>query len=596
MDFLNNIENDNNKDNSSIFTFNDKNDTNEKSSLPFPFISQSSQDGGAGEIPFLNNDNKSPNESFSLSQIGGDNQNNNNNMNGFDFLNTICEVPESSNNLFNSQSDNGFLASNIPPNQVGLDFINEDENENNNFDFEDNKEMINVNINNLFKSSQKGNDKGNSSKSRENQNYELNNLLNIGNDDMNIMSKEKEGNFNSKMKNKIQKNNTNDILNNGDDENKKQFIESNQINKSFNKINDISSIPNQNKFGNASFAPNDEKFLSNNNMNINISSLTNPPPNVNKNISYNTKETTPSFDNISIKPKLNKKTQKINLDDIDKIISLNEKNDNREINPNEPKNVLPNNQNFIKGRQDNYNNLLNVDFGKENLKNISNEISSILNSTLINGKRSEMEQKDKDLQNIDNLLNFKKENITPKTEANNKNQNLPKIENNKNTFKKPNNFPKTNPIQLKQIPDDSFDKKSQIIKLDKNDVISLTQMETSSKNKPIEDDKKQGIPTKYEIIQKYNNIAMRLNKIREKAKEYRNLAPFFSQLITANENYKTAYPNALKKLLEDYNEKTNRLYSLMKLKNNKMSEMNYEFFEEIIIKIAAEFLYFCKHF
>lgn len=581
MDFLNNIENDNNKDNSSIFTFNDKNDTNEKSSLPFPFISQSSQDGGAGEIPFLNNDNKSPNESFSLSQIGGDNQNNNNNMNGFDFLNTICEVPESSNNLFNSQSDNGFLASNIPPNQVGLDFINEDENENNNFDFEDNKEMINVNINNLFKSSQKGNDKGNSSKSRENQNYELNNLLNIGNDDMNIMSKEKEGNFNSKMKNKIQKNNTNDILNNGDDENKKQFIESNQINKSFNKINDISSIPNQNKFGNASFAPNDEKFLSNNNMNINISSLTNPPPNVNKNISYNTKETTPSFDNISIKPKLNKKTQKINLDDIDKIISLNEKNDNREINPNEPKNVLPNNQNFIKGRQDNYNNLLNVDFGKENLKNISNEISSILNSTLINGKRSEMEQKDKDLQNIDNLLNFKKENITPKTEANNKNQNLPKIENNKNTFKKPNNFPKTNPIQLKQIPDDSFDKKSQIIKLDKNDVISLTQMETSSKNKPIEDDKKQGIPTKYEIIQKYNNIAMRLNKIREKAKEYRNLAPFFSQLITANENYKTAYPNALKKLLEDYNEKTNRLYSLMKLKNNKMSEMNYEFFEEI---------------
>ena len=582
MDFLNDIDNDNNKDNNSLFTFNDKNDTTQKGSLPFPFITQSSQEGGAGEVPFFNNDGKSPNESFSLGQNDGDNQNNNNNMNGFDFLNTICEVPESSNNIFNSQSDNGFLASNIPPNQGGLDFINEDENENNNFDFEDNKETINVNINNLFKSSQKKNeDICNSSKSRKNQNNELNNLLNIGNDDMKIRAKENEGNFNSQMNNKMQKNNTNEILNNDDNENKKQFIESNQNNKSFNQINEISSIPSQNKFGNTSFIPNNEKLITNNNTNINPSTLTNPPQNINKNINYNTRETTPSLDNISINPKLNKKTQKINLDDIDKIISLNEKNNNREINPNINKNILPNNQSSIKGRQDGYNNLLNIDFGKENLKNFSNEISNILNSTLINGKRSEIEKKDKDLQNIDNLLNFKKENITPISEANNKNQNLSKIENSKNTFKKQNNLPKTNPIQLKQIPDDSFDKKSQIIKLDKNDVISLTQMETSSKNLPVEDAKKQGIPTKYEIIQRYNNIAMRLNKIREKAKEYRNLAPFFSQLITANENYKTAYPNALKKLLEEYNEKTTRLYSLMKLKNNKMSEMNYEFFEEI---------------
>jgi len=578
MDFLNNIDNDNdndnNKDNNSLFTFNEKNDTTQKGSLPFPFISQSSQDGGIGEAPFFNNDGKSPNESFSLGQTGGDNQNNNN-ISGFDFLNTICEVPESSNNIFNSQSENGFLASNIPPNQGGLDFINEDENENNNFDFEDNKETINVNINSLFKSSQKRNeDIGNSSKSRKNQNYELNNLLNIGNDDVNIRTKENEGNFNSQMKNIIQKKSTNDILNN-DDENKKLFIESSQINKSFNQNNEISSIPKQNKFDNNSFIPNDEKLISNNSMNIN------PSQNANKNINYNARETTPSFDNISIKPKLNKKTQKINLDDIDKIISLNEKNDNREINLNANKNILPNNQNSIKGRQDSYNNLLNIDFGKENLKNFSNQISNLLNSTLINGKRSEIEQKDKDLQNIDNLLNFKKENITPISEANNKNQNISKIENNKNTIKKPNNLPKANPIQLKPIPDDSFDKKSQIIKLDKNDAMSLSQMETSSKNLPTEDGKKQTIPSKLEIIQRYNNIAMRLNKIREKAKEYRNLAPFFSQLITANENYKTVYPNALKKLLEDYNEKTNRLYSLMKLKNNKMSEMNEEFFEEI---------------
>ena len=283
MDFLNDIDNDNNKDNNSLFTFNDKNDTNQKGSLPFPFISQSSQEGG--EVPFFNNDGKSPNESFSLGQNDGDNQNNNNNMNGFDFLNTICEVPESSNNIFNSQSDNGFLASNIPPNQGGLDFINEDENENNNFDFEDNKETINVNINNLFKSSQKKNeDICNSSKSRKNQNYELNNLLNIGNDDMKNRAKENEGNFNSQMNNKMQKNNTNEILNNDDNENKKQFIESNQNNKSFNQINEISSIPSQNKFGNTSFIPNNEKLITNNNTNINPSTLTNPPQNINKNL------------------------------------------------------------------------------------------------------------------------------------------------------------------------------------------------------------------------------------------------------------------------------------------------------------------------
>ena len=326
MDFLNDIDSENNKDNNSLFTFNDKNDTAQKGSLPFPFITQSSQDGGMGEVPFFNNDGKSLNESFSLGQTDGDNQNNNNNISGFDFLNTICEVPESSNNLFNSQDDNGFLASNIPPNQGGLDFINEDENENNNFDFEDNKEMINVNINNLFKSSQKKNeDIGNSSKSRKNKNYELNNLLNIGNDDMNIRPKENEGNFNSQINTKIQKNNTNDILNKDNDENKKLLIESNQNNKSFNQINEISSIPSQNKFGNTSFIPNNEKLITNNNININPS-LTNPPQNINKNINYNTRETTSSLDNISIKPKLNKRTQKINLDDIDTIISLNEKN------------------------------------------------------------------------------------------------------------------------------------------------------------------------------------------------------------------------------------------------------------------------------
>ena len=83
------------------------------------------------------------------------------------------------------------------------------------------------------------------------------------------------------------------------------------------------------------------------------------------------------------------------------------------------------------------------------------------------------------------------------------------------------------------------------------------------------------------MIQKYNDIASRLNRIREKAKEYRNLGNYFSQLIIANENYNVIYPNVLKKLLEDYNEKTNKLLALLKIKNNKMTEMNNEFFEEV---------------
>ena len=88
-------------------------------------------------------------------------------------------------------------------------------------------------------------------------------------------------------------------------------------------------------------------------------------------------------------------------------------------------------------------------------------------------------------------------------------------------------------------------------------------------------------PSKLEIIQKYNDLAARLNKIREKAKEYRNLGTYFTQLIIANENYNIVYPIILKKLLEDYNNQTNKLLNLMKIKNNKMTEMNNEFFEEV---------------
>ena len=68
------------------------------------------------------------------------------------------------------------------------------------------------------------------------------------------------------------------------------------------------------------------------------------------------------------------------------------------------------------------------------------------------------------------------------------------------------------------------------------------------------------------MIQKYNELASRLNKIREKAKEYRNLGNYFSQLIIATENYKAVYPIVLKKLLQEYNNETEKLLALMKIK------------------------------
>ena len=159
MDFLNQLETDP-KDNNSLFTFNDKNENNKGASLPFPFSSQSSAGGAVdNNIMFLNDMKSQGGESFNLGQFENDNQNNN--LGGLDFLNTICEVPESSNNLF-TQSENNFLSVNLNPNQGGgLDFINEDNenDENNNFDISklqnnnNNDEPINIDINNLFKSS-----------------------------------------------------------------------------------------------------------------------------------------------------------------------------------------------------------------------------------------------------------------------------------------------------------------------------------------------------------------------------------------------------------------------------------------------------------
>ena len=625
MDFLNQLDTDP-KDNNSIFTFNDKNENNKGgASLPFPFSSQSST-GGAGDnnIAFLNDMKSQGGESFNLGQFENDNQNNNN-FGGLDFLNTICEVPESSNNIF-TQTENNFLSVNLNPNQGGgLDFINEDnENEeNNNFDLskfqnnnnDNNDEPINIDINNLFKSSKTK--KNNESKN--NSNFQINNLLNIGNNDTDIKLNENNDNTINPMKNKISNNNNNIIpnINPNSNTNNSKIKESNIINNDINIIpnknnnnNNKSSLPNTNINNsnnlinkqipnkiNQNNMPNKEKASSNNiNINIKPSSLSGSSSNpMINNINYNikeNKENIPSFPNIQIRSSLNK-AQNINLDDIDKIISLNTKNEKKINNPNisnDINNNLPLNQNFFQGKQDNNNNN-KIDIAKDNLKYLSNELSNLFNSSLINGKRAEIGPKDKDLQNIDNLLNFTKDNITSisktkkdqnisKDKNNNKNININKQINN-NTPIFANNTQKVNPPILKQLSSDSFDKKSQLIKINKNDIF-FSQAETISKNIPSSnEDKGPNIPSKLEMIQKYNDIASRLNRIREKAKEYRNLGNYFSQLIIANENYNVIYPNVLKKLLEDYNEKTNKLLALLKIKNNKMTEMNNEFFEEV---------------
>jgi hypothetical protein len=137
----------------------------------------------------------------------------------------------------------------------------------------------------------------------------------------------------------------------------------------------------------------------------------------------------------------------------------------------------------------------------------------------------------------------------------------------------------SNTIMIKPLPSDSLDKKSQVIKLTKNDMTNLSQMDTSNKDNVNKD--KTAVPSKYDMIQKYNDLANRLNKIREQAKEYRNLGNYFSQLISANENYKFVYPNVIRKLLEEYSEMSEILLRFVKIKNNKMHEMNNEFDEEV---------------
>ena len=124
MDFLNQFPNQTiAKDNASLFSFIEK---EQKGDLPFAFGTQSSE---AGEISFLNQmKSQDPGESFGL-------DGSQKSISDLHFLKTIYEVPESSNNIFNSDGE-GFPLQNPISVPLGLDFIRE-ANEDSNFNFDE---------------------------------------------------------------------------------------------------------------------------------------------------------------------------------------------------------------------------------------------------------------------------------------------------------------------------------------------------------------------------------------------------------------------------------------------------------------------------
>ena len=505
MDFLNQFPNSTiAKDDNSLFSFTDK---TEQKDLPFAFGTQSSE---AGEISFLNQmKSQDQGESFAL-------DNSQKNAGGLNFLKTIYEVPESSNNIFNSES--GFPLQSV---QMGLDFIREGNEDTLNFDSFQNKhhsgdgEMINVDINNLFKNSASPplNNNSKPESKNENENKKINKNLSIE------LSAKKGESSNNKNINEI-----NDNINININK-----IPSNQ-NKNINITPEIRSNPTINprptRPSNNNNIP--VKLLNNNNNNIFNED------NMNNNIPENSNNIIPQqFPNISIKPQTLKEPKNNNLDDIDKMISMNLKQENKQVN----KNII-------------------------NTNTIPNEISDIFSSSsMINNKQKPLIMSNPSINSNSN---------------NNMNNNM--INNNMNNNTNAQFIKKktqgSNNIMIKPLPGDSFDKKSQVINLTKNEMNNLSQMDNSNK-----DNNK--VPSKLDMIQKYNDLANRLNKIREQAKEYRNLGNYFSQLISANENYEFVYPNVIRKLLEEYSKMSDFLLRFVKIKNNKMNEMSNEFDEEV---------------
>ena len=553
MDFLNQFPNQTiAKDDNSLFSFTDK--VEQKGDLPFAFGTQSSE---AGEISFLNQMKSQDNgESFALDDTQK-------NMGGLNFLKTIYEVPESSNNIFNSDGE-GFPLQNPMSVPLGIDFIREGNEDNFNFDDFQNKqnspnngneEGINVDINNLFKNSVShlGDNSKPNSKNNKNEGIKGDNILtalntnapnikiNNGNLNVNIQSSGKKGeNVNNNVINPNDNNNMNmnkipsfpNVIN---DQNKNITITPEA--RSNPTVNPRQTRPNNNT---SVIILNKNKF-SNDNMKNNINDINNKMPS--------------QFQNIAIKPQI-MKDQKNNLDDIDKMISLSL--------PTKPEN-----------KQGNKNIINNI--------NLPNDITDIFSSSSLKGKRSNLEPKDKDLQNIDNLLNFTKEPMQSYNALINKSK-PPVMNNNNNNINNNSQFIKkktqtTNPVMIKPLPGDSFDKKSQVVKLSKDDINNLSQMDIANKK----DDNKNKVdaPSKYEIIKRYNDLVVRLNKIREYAKEYRNLGNYFSQLISANENYEYVYPHVIRGLLEEYSKVSEVLLKFVRIKNNRMNEMNNEFDEEV---------------
>ena len=539
MDFLNQFPNTTiTKDDNSLFSFTDKVD--QKGDLPFAFGTQSSE---AGEINFLNQmKSQDQGESFALDSTQK-------NMEGLNFLKTIYEVPESSNNIFNSDGE-GFPLHNPMSEPLGLDFIREGNEDNFNFEEFHNKqnspngnETINVDINNLFKNS--ASPVGDNSKANSKNNIDIikaDNILPINSNNPSV--KINSGNtLNVNIRSSGKKGENVKVMNNNE----------NNINMNNNKIASFPKvINNQNK--NINITPetrsnptvNQKQSRPNNTSIIFLNKNKSNGDNMNNNNMQDTSNIPHQFQNIAIKPQ-EIKEQKNNLDDIDKMISLNlqQKPENKQ--------------------------------GNKNI-NIPNEISDIFSPSTIIGKRSSIEPNDKDLQNIDNLLNFTKEPIPPYNPLINKQKPLmmnPSINNNNTNSqfikKKTQN---TNNVMIKPLPGDSFDKKTQVIKLTKEDKNILSQIDTNNKNK-------NDAPSKLEMVKKYNDLVVRLNKIREQAKEYRNLGNYFSLLISANENYESVYPGVIKGFLEEYNNMSEMLLKFVKIKNNKMNEMSNEFDEEV---------------
>ena len=565
MDFLNQFPNQTiAKDNASLFSFIEK---EQKGDLPFAFGTQSSE---AGEISFLNQmKSQDPGESFGL-------DGSQKSISDLHFLKTIYEVPESSNNIFNSDGE-GFPLQNPISVPLGLDFIRE-ANEDSNFNFDEfhnkqnspnSEEGINVNINNLFKNSPPPLGDNSKTNSKNNTNYKLkgDNILGLNSNAVNINTNAIAPNVN--LNNNNLNPNIQSSAKKGENINNNNVINTNDnINMNNNNINKISSFPKVNNNQNINITPesrsnptiNQRQPRPNNTpiIILNKNKYNNDNTN-NNNIPDNNNIIPPQFQNISIKPQIMKE-QKNNLDDIDKMISmsLQTKQENQQGNKNIINNV--------------------------NNNNLPNEISDIFTNSTITGKRSNIEQNDKDLKNIDNLLNFTKEPMQPINSLINKQKpllpNSNPLNNNGNNpkfIKKKNQ--NSNNIMIKSLPSDSLDKKSQKVQLPKDEMNNLSQMDTMNKKDEIK--VKNVVLSKYDIVKRYNELVVRLNRIREIAKEYRNIGNYFSKLISANENYQYVYPNVIRNLLEEYSKVSGVLLKFFRIRNNRMNEMNNEFDEEV---------------